>query len=759
MVNILVLTFLIALLPIQVINAAPLTKPRANSAISGTKDNLRKENISKEKLAKEKLAKEKLGKEKLGKEKLVKKSNSRPGAQKERIKQGTLNGQPQIDTDKSTSNQTNAIPSYKIEIYNSEATRDDFVWVSVTFDKVQDCAGIWIELYNDSASNEDYYIDLQRVTGLYFEGYMYISYFTEPGEYYLTTLHMYGEDYELSKSLDWSDYFNVTGTIGDNYPDLNIQYDSEVYTRGDTVGVTIWANYGLEDFDQGYLDLVIPYQDSDGYLDFYDIDDIELYKQSDGSYYGEMKIGDYDQVGFASVYSVSFFKDYGEIDFYNTEFVDGDTSNYQDFFDFYFTIKNTLKDYDDPVFLSVATSTQSIARNGSFKITVRASDATSGVESVEVDMEDSTLFLNKSGVNTWTGEYSPSPFYPEFSPIVISDVIITDFAGNYTYASDSRNFKPISIKLSGNTYVGEIFGANRYETAIQVSQYFPQSDTVILAKGTSFPDALAAGPLSYTLDAPILLCKTNDISTATLNEIKRRGAKQVLVMGGTAAISEDVVAKLKKNGIKTVRRIVGKNRYVTAIEVANELGNHVSKNWIDHVVIANGANFPDALAAGSFASYRQIPILLNQSNTLRDDVKQYLLKNKIKYVSIIGGTGVLSDGLIKEIKGLGINVARTSGSNRYNTSVEIAKKFFSGADRAVVTNGKNFADALTAAPLAAYLDAPLLLVDTNLFPAGVKTYLADLKSSNINFVTVIGGSAAVNSSIKKSLNIVMVTKQ
>lgn len=739
MVNILALVFLITLIPVQVINAAPQTKPKAGSVITGTKDKRAKENVLKEKHAKNSLFKQ--------------------GNQNEGINQGTLNGQPQIDIKKSDSNRINSIPSFTIDIYNSEVTRDDFVWVSVTFDEVQDYAGVRIELYNDSAYNQDYYIDLQRVTGVYFEGYMYVSYFTEPGEYYLTTLHMYREDYELSKSLEWEDSFNVTGTIGDNYPDLNIQYDSEVYTRGDTVGVTIWADYGLEDFDQGYLDLVIPYEDSEGYWDYYDIDDIELYQQSDGSYYGEMTIGDYDEIGYASVYSVSFFNEKGEIDFYSTEYVDGDTSNFQDFYDCYFIIEDTLEDYDDPVFLSVATSTQSIARNGSFKITVRASDATSGVESVEVDMEDSTLFLNKSGVNTWTGEYSPSPFYPEFPPIVISDVIITDFAGNYTYASDSRSFKPISIKLSGNTYVGEIFGANRYETAIQVSQYFPQSDTVILAKGTSFPDALAAGPLSYTLDAPILLCKTNDISNATLNEIKKRGAKQVLVMGGTAAISEDVVAKLKQNGIKTVRRIVGKNRYATAIEVANELGNQVGKDEIDHVVIANGADFPDALAAGSFASYRQIPILLNQSNTLRDDVKQYLLKNKIKYVSIIGGAGVLSDGLIKEIKDLGINVARTSGSNRYNTSVEIAKKFFYGANRAVVTNGKNFADALTAAPLAAYLGAPLLLVDTNLFPAGVQNYLTDFEFSNINFVTVTGGNAAVSDSVKKSLNSVLVMNQ
>ncbi|MEA3502857.1 MAG: cell wall-binding repeat-containing protein, partial [Actinomycetota bacterium] len=70
--------------------------------------------------------------------------------------------------------------------------------------------------------------------------------------------------------------------------------------------------------------------------------------------------------------------------------------------------------------------------------------------------------------------------------------------------------------------VSRIAGSNRYATAAAVStQTFPTADTVYLATGLNFPDALAAGPVAAANGAPILLVRTDSVPSETLDEIDR----------------------------------------------------------------------------------------------------------------------------------------------------------------------------------------------------------------------------------------------
>ena len=59
----------------------------------------------------------------------------------------------------------------------------------------------------------------------------------------------------------------------------------------------------------------------------------------------------------------------------------------------------------------------------------------------------------------------------------------------------------------------------------------------------------------------------------------------------------------------------------------------------------------------------------------------------------------------------GLNVRRISGSDRYETSAKLVKEF--GSSRHIVfTDGRKFADALSATPLAKKLNSPILLVNS-----------------------------------------------
>ena len=293
---------------------------------------------------------------------------------------------------------------------------------------------------------------------------------------------------------------------------------------------------------------------------------------------------------------------------------------------------------------------------------------------------------------------------------------------------------------SKDTNNKRIAGDSRYHTAVQVSQHGWEKDsteTVIIARGDSFPDALAGAVLAYENDAPILLVDDRLLSV-TKNEIERLGAKKAIVLGGTAAVSNEVVSQLKELGL-TVDRAAGGGRYETAVAVANKL-----EKKSDTVVLAYGLNFPDALAIAPYAAEEGYPILLTEKDKLSNATREYLANNKeIKNIIIVGGQGVISKNVQDELKGY--KVERIDGQHRYDTAAKIAAKFGTPS-KAYIANGNSFADALTGAVLAAKEGAPLLLVETDKLPSATQNVIKD-----IDTFTFLGGEAVITEKLKNQI--------
>ena len=95
-----------------------------------------------------------------------------------------------------------------------------------------------------------------------------------------------------------------------------------------------------------------------------------------------------------------------------------------------------------------------------------------------------------------------------------------------------------------------ISGADRYETAREVSRVFHEDHRgvriVALASGEDFPDALALGPNMSRADegfpsGPVLLTRRDSLPTPTAEELQRLRPCELVIVGGTAAISDEVV--------------------------------------------------------------------------------------------------------------------------------------------------------------------------------------------------------------------------
>jgi hypothetical protein len=88
---------------------------------------------------------------------------------------------------------------------------------------------------------------------------------------------------------------------------------------------------------------------------------------------------------------------------------------------------------------------------------------------------------------------------------------------------------------------------------------------------------------------------------------------------------------------------------------------------------------------------------------------------------------------------------RIAGSDRFETAALISQQAFpDGSSRVFLANGMDYPDALSAAPIAAALDAPLLLTAPNTLPSVVVAELARLAPDQ---VVVVGGEGVVSPAV------------
>lgn len=294
-----------------------------------------------------------------------------------------------------------------------------------------------------------------------------------------------------------------------------------------------------------------------------------------------------------------------------------------------------------------------------------------------------------------------------------------------------------------------IAGADRFATAAAVAKAgFPTgSATVIVASGRAFPDALAGSSLGL----PVLLTEKSSLPTATSQAIKDLKATKVLILGGTAAVS-DAVKKQIEATPTTTERVAGVDRYETAGAIAARYKpTDVAKlNGKSTAIIATGKDFADALAGGPLASAPNTgayPVLLVNS-TVPPATKKAIADLAIKQVVILGGTSAVSSTVQTELETeTGSQAVRLAGTNRYGTATKIAdaalKDFGFAGKEALIANGVVFADALAGGPLGAIRGAPILLTEQVRLTDEPKTWLAS-HSSTVATVTALGGTAAVS---------------
>lgn len=300
-------------------------------------------------------------------------------------------------------------------------------------------------------------------------------------------------------------------------------------------------------------------------------------------------------------------------------------------------------------------------------------------------------------------------------------------------------------------------GATRVETSVEISNvsFENESDVVVLATSTNYPDALAGGPLARRLDAPLLLTEPGALSPVTRAEIERLGARTAVLLGGTVALSQAVEDELDDDMGLDVDRIAGGDRFETAQLISQRVPATTA-------YVTEGANadpnrgWPDAVAVSGLASLEQRPILLVTRDGVPDPTLQALDDLGATEVVVVGGETAVSASTASTLGASGATVTREWGPTRFGTSVAIAERTIAAGASTFdlwFATGLAFPDALAAGPAVAKANGVLLLVHGTRPDLGEEVYdfLASLDDTAVLRATFIGGTTALTNEVATAL--------
>lgn len=302
--------------------------------------------------------------------------------------------------------------------------------------------------------------------------------------------------------------------------------------------------------------------------------------------------------------------------------------------------------------------------------------------------------------------------------------------------------------------VTRIHGSDRYSTAVAASmQAFPSADavrTVVLATGESWPDALGAAGLAGAVGGPVLLTPRSALPQTVVEELRRLTPELVLVVGGTAVVSDEVVGQLRELGLPLVERVAGTDRYQTAALVAQRLAGELEDSGVGFdgiAYLATGDQFADALSVSPVSALRARPVLLVHPHGIPDVTAAVLDRLEVNQAYIVGGDSAVGHAVADWLSAEGIAVERVSGVNRYSTALAVAEHGVGqglARTNAGIATGASFADALSAG-VALGQGSPssvLYLIAPSGLDPSLRTTLQTHRSE-IDVARIYGGPAAI----------------
>lgn len=220
----------------------------------------------------------------------------------------------------------------------------------------------------------------------------------------------------------------------------------------------------------------------------------------------------------------------------------------------------------------------------------------------------------------------------------------------YVMGSKSAISTKVAKKIKAmKIRVVRLGGKNRYETAVKIVRAgwgTKHVESMFIATGLDFPDALSGGAAAAGINAPVLLVKGTDksMSREVKAQVKAMKPSNVFIAGNTKMVSTRIEKQLKSYS-SNLQRFAGKDRYGTSAQIA--------KKWYKPhglVYLAVGDKFPDALAGAAVAGLSKAPVMLSTKSCVPKEPSAVLKLIQPRTGYVLGSTSALSDSVLKSQK-------------------------------------------------------------------------------------------------------------
>ncbi len=206
--------------------------------------------------------------------------------------------------------------------------------------------------------------------------------------------------------------------------------------------------------------------------------------------------------------------------------------------------------------------------------------------------------------------------------------------------------------------VVRIAGLQTYDTAASISASvgIDATYTAYIANGHAIPDAIAISAFAAEQGSPILLTDRDQLPASTIQALTNLGVRNVVLLGGTAVISNSVENELRAN--YSVKRWGGFDRYDTQSIIFQNLFNtqtpqspiYFTSGLVRQDDVTSGKPYADALLTAALAAKTGGFVAMTQPKTLPSSLNYFLLFNKgyIAKSAVVGNNGGVSWDLERE---------------------------------------------------------------------------------------------------------------
>lgn len=194
-----------------------------------------------------------------------------------------------------------------------------------------------------------------------------------------------------------------------------------------------------------------------------------------------------------------------------------------------------------------------------------------------------------------------------------------------------------------------VFGDDRYSTAVQANDFSAApGDTIILTNSDAWIENRIATALAGALDASLLTLNPERVPDVTMQEIKHRSPRRVIVLGDETQVTDSVLRTIGQALPQAdIRRLSGREGETLSLQ-AHGFGEDQGGTWGTAAIVASNAARTEATLLSSYLFSHKAPFfVLDESGSLSS--KEACIISKCKTVIALADESELSDEALRAL--------------------------------------------------------------------------------------------------------------